>query len=213
MQANIAQYYETNYPGQVQVVGVDEWNGSAVDVRGYKDQTGVTFPLLLDGALATGGNFATLYGTYDNYVVVSKQGIVRYHASLIWPHGNRYHLDEIRGCVDSLVTSVVGVDPGPGPAVFRLASAPNPARGAATGELAIPAGEASSATVTVHDVSGRRVATVWDGAVQAGVTRFAWSHVDASGAPLPPGVYLVRARIGARNQVSRYLVHRAVVLP
>jgi len=207
VQANIAQYYETNFPGQVQVIGVDEWEGAAVDVRGFKDQTGVTFPLLLNGTAAAGGNFATLYGTYDNYVVVNKQGIVRYHASLIWPHGNRYHLNEIRGCVDSLVSAVVGVDPTPVPAAFRLASAPNPARGSAMVELAIPAGGVPSAQVTVHDVAGRRIATLWDGAVPAGVSRFAWSHTDAAGARLSPGVYLVRARIGARA-----LVHRAVVV-
>lgn len=207
MQQNIAQYYETNYPGQVQVVGVDEYNGTAAQLRSFKDQTGATYPLLLLGAAATGGNFATLYGTFDNYIVVNKQGIVRYHAALTWPHGNRYHLNEIRGSVDSLVTQVIGVGPGEATG-YRLASTPNPARGAATVELAIPAGEASAASVTVHDVSGRRVATLWDGPAAAGLTRFAWSHTDASGARLAPGVYLVRARIGVRN-----LVHRAVVLP
>ncbi len=208
MQADIAQYYETNYPGQVQVVGVDEYNGTAVDLRGFKTQTGATYPLLLNGAIATGGNFATLYGTFDNYVVVSKQGIVRYHAALIWPHGNRYHLNEIKGCVDSLVTQVVGVEPGAGSVAFRLTSSPNPARGASTLELAIPAGGPPSATVSVHDIGGRRVATVWDGAVPAGVTRFPWPHTDASGAALAPGIYLVRARVG-----TRHLVHRVVVLP
>jgi hypothetical protein len=208
VQQDIAQYYETNYPGQVQVVGVDEYNGTAAQLRSFKDQTGATYPLLLNGAVATGGNFATLYGTFDNYVVVSKQGIVRYHAALIWPHGNRYHLNEIRGSVDSLVTSVVGVDPGPAPAAFRLVSTPNPARGAATVELAIPAGGALAASVTVHDVRGRRVAMLWDGPAGVGLTRIAWSHTDGSGARLAPGVYLVRARIG-----TRILVHRAVVLP
>ena len=208
VEADIVDYYEANFPGQVQVVGVDLWDGTAVELRGFRDVNGITFPLLLNGSSATGGNFSTLYGTYDNFVVVNKQGIVRYHAALGWSHGNRYHLNEIRGTVDSLVSSVVGADPEPAPAAFRLASAPNPARGATTIELAVPAGEASSATVTVHDVSGRRVAMLLGGAVQAGVTRFAWSHVDDSGTPLGPGVYLVSARIG-----DRHLVHRAIVLP
>jgi hypothetical protein len=208
VQASVAQYYEANYPGQVQVIGVDEWNGTAVQLRSFKNQTGVTFPLLLNGAVATGGNFATLYGTYDNYIVVNKQGIVRYHAALAWPLGNRYHLSEIRGCVDSLVTQVVGVEPGPVSPALRLSSVPNPARGAATVELALPVGGGTTATVTVHDLNGRRIATVWDGPVAAGLSRFAWSHTDASGTRLAPGVYLVRARVG-----TRLLVHRAVVLP
>jgi len=208
VEADIADYYEANFPGQVQVVGVDLWDGTAVELRGFRDVNGITFPLLLNGSSATGGNFSTLYGTYDNYVVVNKQGIVRYHAALGWSHGNRYHLNEIRGTVDSLVSSVVGADPEPAPLAFRLSSTPNPARGVRTVELANPAGPASSATVTVHDVSGRRVATVWEGTIPVGVSRFPWAQVDVSGHPLPPGVYLIRARIGARH-----LIHRAIILP
>lgn len=207
MRADIAQYYENSHPGQVQVVGVDEWNGTTTQLRSFKNQTGITFPLLLNGASATGGNFATLYGTYDNYVVVNKQGIVRYHAALGWPHGNRYHLNEIRGCVDSLVTTVVDVGPEAAPPAYRLASAPNPARGRTAVELSLPGAAAARATVTVHDLAGRRIATLWDGAVAPGVARFAWTHRDETGAPVAPGVYLVRARLADRT-----LVHRAVVL-
>jgi len=207
VEADIAQYYEANFPGQVQVIGVDEWNGTTTQLRSFQSQTGATFPLLLNGATATGGNFATLYGTYDNYIVVNKQGIVRYHAALGWPHGNRYHLDEIRGCVDSLVSQVVGVESGAGPGGFRLASVPNPARGAATIELLAPAGGAPAATITLHDISGRSIATLWDGPVGPGVNRFAWPRGRA-GAALAPGVYVVRARMGAQ-----VLIHRAVVLP
>lgn len=208
MQQNIAQSYNTSHPGQVQVVGVDEYNGTASQLRSFKNQTGATYPLLLLGATATGGNFATLYGTFDNYVVVNKQGIVRYHAALTWPHGNRYHLDEIRGSIDSLVSQPTGVEPGTLPSGFRLTSAPNPARGGTTVELAIPSGAGAVARVTVHDVRGRQVATVWSAAAQAGVNRFAWPATDASGAPLAPGIYLIRAEVGTVR-----LTHRVVVLP
>jgi flagellar hook capping protein FlgD len=208
VQTDIAQYYESNFPGQVQVVGVDCWNGLASDVRAYKNVTGVTFPLLLNGSAAAGGNFYMLYGDYDNYIVVNKQGVVRYHAAQVWPHGNRYHLNEIRGSVDSLVAQVVGVEPGDTPEALRLTSAPNPARGASSIELSIPAGGARSATVTVYDIGGRKVATAWEGAIPAGITRFPWSGTGGAGARLAPGVYVVRARVD-----SRELVHRIVVLP
>ena len=208
VQSDIAQHYETSHPGQVQVVGVDEWEGTTVDVRGFRSATGATFPLLLNGTSVAGGNFATLYGTYDNYIVVNKQGIVRYHAALGWPHGNRYHLNEIRACVDSLVTSVVGTGPDPVPQTPRLASAPNPARSATSIELSIPAGETAPATVTVHDAQGRRVATIWEGALAPGVNRFPWTLDDGAGRRLTPGVYLVRASFGART-----LTHRVAVLP
>jgi hypothetical protein len=186
---------------------VDEWNGTVTQLRSFKNQTGVTFPLLLNGGSATGGNFATLYGPYDNYVVVSKQGIVRYHAALTWPHENRYHLNEIRGAVDTLVTGVTSVEPTAAPGL-RLSSLPNPARGVTTVELGIPAGGSRSARVTVHDIAGRQVATLWEGPLGPGLARLPWSHVDTRGGALPPGIYLIRAEID-----GRWLTHRAVILP
>lgn len=193
VEANIAQYYEANYPGQVQVVGVDTWNGTQAQLRNFKNSTGATYPLLLNGSLATGGNVETLYGTYDNYIVVNKQGIVRYHAADIWPHGNRYHLNEIRATVDSLVTQTVGVEPPAGPGRFSLSAAPNPFRATASivfshaGDATVPA------TVTVHDIAGRRVATLHDGLLPPGTRRATWDGKDTRGERVPPGVYVVRA--------------------
>jgi hypothetical protein len=177
----------------VQVIGVDTYNGTEAQLRNFKNVTGATYPLLLNGSLATGGNVEILYGTYDNYIVINKQGIVRYHAADIWPHGNRYHLNEIRGAVDSLVTPTVDVEPGPGASGFSLSAAPNPFRGAA--QIAFAHGESSAllATVTVHDLAGRRIVTLHDGPVTAGVRRVSWSGLDSRGEPMRPGVYLVRA--------------------
>ena len=98
------------------MLGVDLYpQSSPGNLTNFKNSTGATFPLLLQGSSSTGGNVTTLYGgpsppaaVYDNYVVINKQGIIRYHAMTTWPHGNRYHLNEIRGAVDSLVAPTVG---------------------------------------------------------------------------------------------------------
>src|SRR5206468_486823 len=128
----------------------------------FQQQTGVTFPLALQGAAAAGGNVEMLYGTYDNYIVLNKQGIVRYHAALRWPHGNRYHPDEIRGSVDSLVTPVLDVPGGARAPSFELTAGPNPSRGSVRVRLATPH-PVPAASVSVHDVAGREVVTLWDG--------------------------------------------------
>jgi photosystem II stability/assembly factor-like uncharacterized protein len=70
------------------------------------------------------------------------------------------------------------------------APAPNPARGPVTLAFALPA--AGSARLTVHDVAGRRIATLWDGAAPAGGTRARWDGRDESGAPVAAGAYFVR---------------------
>ncbi len=198
-EADIWQAYAQSHPGQVQALGVDLWNGTAGALTAFRDATGATFPLLRNGSLATGGNLATLYGPYDNYVVMNKQGVVRYHAALSWPHGNRYHLNEIRATVDSLVTATVDVEPAlPGGGAPALAVAPNPFRSSAGVELALPRA-ASSARVAVVDVSGRRVAVLHEGPLAAGVTRLAWDGRAADGAAVPPGLYLVIADVDGRR--------------
>ena len=197
-------YYQSLFPGQVQVLGIDLYNGTSSQLTSFKTQTGATYPLFLNGALAAGGNLYTPYGQYDNYVVINKQGIIRYHAFNLWPHGNRYHLDQIRGCVDSLVTSTVGVEGGSEPTALALRSFPNPAAGETTVELAIPAGPVP-ARVTVHDLAGRIIATLFDGPAAAGTLRLALAWRGPSGARLAPGVYMIHAVAG------QYTVDRRIV--
>lgn len=206
LEANVRQRYDTLYPGQVQVLGVDLWNGTSSQVTAFRDQTGATFPLLLNGSLATGGNLATLYGPYDNYLVLNRQGIVRYHAANVWPHGNRYHLGEIQGAIDSLVTATVGVgDPMNAGPTTRFVVTPNPFREAARIELSLPAA-VENARVTLHDVTGRRVATLHQGPLAAGTARLEWRA--AAEEPLAAGVYFVAAELDGRR-----LQRRVVRLP
>lgn len=56
------------------------------------------------------------------------------------------------------------------------------------------------AQVTVHDLAGRRLATVAERWFEAGENRVAWSGQDARGRALPSGVYL--ARLTTAGEVS-----------
>jgi len=200
VQQDIAQYYANRNPGQVQVLGVDLWNGSLAQLGNFGALTGATYPLLLNGASATGGNVELLYGTYDNYIVLNKQRVVRYHAALAWPHGNRYHLNEIRACVDSLVANTVGVPPGV-PGGVALAAGPNPVRGPARITLSVPLA-IDDAEVEVLDVAGRVRATLHRGLLAAGRHELVWE------ARVQPGVYLVRARLAGQVHHARVIVLR-----
>jgi hypothetical protein len=206
VQSDIWQHYNATKPGEVQVLGVDLWNGTAAGLNNFRTTTGATYPLLLNGASATGGNVETLYGTYDNYIVLNKQGIVRYHAALLWPHGNRYHLNEIRACVDSLVNPLVDV-PGTPATGVAFGASPNPARGSSLFRVTLPEPVADAA-ITVHDLAGRLVATPWRGPLAAGRHELAWDARDATGARLAPGLYLVRARLGRETRTLRLALTR-----
>ena len=206
MQNDIAAYYAATKPGEVQVVGVDLWNGSPAQLAQFRVQTGATFPLALNGAAASGGNLEVLYGTFDNYIVLNKQGIVRYHAALVWPHGTRYHLNEIRATVDSLVTPTLDAPGGP-PSALSLSAGPNPARGPVRVTLALPT-DTRSVRVTVHDVAGRELAVLAYGALPAGRHEWSWDGRDVHGKRAAPGLYLIRAVAGGRVRTSRVVLSR-----
>ncbi len=67
---------------------------------------------------------------------------------------------------------------------------PNPFVGRVQVALDVPASMAGRAVrVDVLDASGRRVCTLLDGALDAGLTRIGWDGRDARGRPAPGGVY------------------------
>jgi peroxiredoxin len=56
------------------VLGLDQWNGNAASVQGFKTATGVTFNLLLNAS-----GVATQYkSTYDRIVVIDKMGKIAF---------------------------------------------------------------------------------------------------------------------------------------
>ena len=183
------------------MVGVDVFDGSTSQLREFKNWTTVTFPLLLHGNSGYGFNVQAQLGDRDNYVIVNKQGIVRYHAQLHHQYGGRLFVDEVRGCIDSLVTQQVDVDPG-SVRDLALGISPNPFRRIASISLALPAAS-ERALVTVHDLAGRHVVTLWDGPTPAGITRLTWDGRDERGLTTAPGVYLLRTQAGGARITRR----------
>jgi hypothetical protein len=192
----------------VQALGADLFNGNSAQLNSFKSTTGVTMPLMLNAALGAGNeNLFTPYGDRDSYAVINKQGIVRYSAYLLWPYGNRYHLDELRGCIDSLVSATNDVGQAPMLLAYRLEVSPNPILGSTAIELSNPR-TAAEASLIVRDISGRRIARVWSGAAAHGVTRVTWDGRSESGAPVPPGIYLIDSSVGGVHLSRRVAVLR-----
>src|SRR5262249_24718012 len=140
-----------------------------------------------------------VYGDRDNYAVINKQGVVRYNAYDHWPYGNRFHLDELRGTIDSLLTVTVDVDDAP--RSFGLTASPRPAHGPVSLTLANPGTGSLAARVAVYGLAGREVALVWRGAAAPGLTHLTWAGNGAAA----PGLYLVRAKVGERELTRRLL--------
>ncbi len=105
---------------------------------------------------------------------------------------------DANGITDSETTIVLGLQPGDVLGAVELSSpvvTPNgdgsnddlSARFSLT-RISSPA----PATVAVFDLGGRLVTTLWDEPLPAGDHTVAWKGLDAAGAPVPPGIYLLR---------------------
>lgn len=90
-----------------------------------------------------------------------------------------------------------------GPATFALlAPTPNPTAGDAT--LRFSLADAAPAVLTLHDLLGRTVATLFDGTAPAGAEQSV--RVPTSG--LAPGVYVLRLQSAGQTAVQRLTVLR-----
>jgi hypothetical protein len=80
---------------------------------------------------------------------------------------------------------------------FLLPPRPNPARGAT--ELEFLIAESGPVTIDVHDVAGRRVATLADGVFAAGSHRVSWDGTTNDGVRASSGAYFVEMRAGSHH--------------
>jgi len=84
---------------------------------------------------------------------------------------------------------------------------PNPLRGGGAARVRFAlgsGGDAASAAVTVVDVTGRTVRTLWNGTLARGAAlETAWDGRDAGGHRVLPGVYWVALRSGQRSASVR----------
>jgi hypothetical protein len=83
---------------------------------------------------------------------------------------------------------------------------PNPARQVTRFFWAIPA--PASVSIQVFDLAGRRVRVLREGPQDAGRTSLDWDLHDSAGNQLAPGVYLVRAALGASTFIRRVVIAR-----
>lgn len=91
----------------------------------------------------------------------------------------------------------------PRSALELLPNQPNPFNPETTIRFVVPVRD--RVRLTVHDVAGRRVATLLDGVRDAGTHSVQWNGTDARGEPLASGVYLGRLESG-KTSATRKMV-------
>lgn len=122
-----------------------------------------------------------------------------YYAIAVWKVGAE-DLDEAASFQLHITDGLTGVEEAAAPsATSFLGASPNPARSGAT--LSFALARAAAIELSIHDVSGRRVATVASGSFAAGRHALRWDGRDALGRELPGGLYFARFE-GAGLRVS-----------
>lgn len=107
------------------------------------------------------------------------------------------------GVVESFtVAGAAGVEPGSPVALALALVGRHPVRGSAEFRFALPT--PAHVTLTLHDVAGRRIATLADGDYAAGWQTARW--VRASRNDAPPGIYFARLSVGATCVARRVVV-------
>ncbi len=83
---------------------------------------------------------------------------------------------------------------------------PNPTNGVVEVKLGVEG--TAPVDVAITDVAGRRVKTISDQPGGTGVWSVRWDGRDERGIPVPPGIYMLRLRSGAREIAEKIVVAR-----
>jgi hypothetical protein len=103
---------------------------------------------------------------------------------------------------DTLSAAVTVSDPKPGRQGMWLAPGhPNPFATQVTIAYVLP--RPALARITVHDLQGRSVATVFEGPQGQGRHTVSWDGRDREGVAVPAGVYVVRLQAGPEAVTGR----------
>ena len=121
------------------------------------------------------------------------------HSPWLTPAGNGSQETDLR---TAAVSSSVAEAPLGAARLSR--SYPNPFNPRTTICLELPA--SLSVALTIHDVSGRRVATLIDGRLAAGRHELVWEGRDAAGRQVSAGVYCYRLTAGDRQEAGKLVL-------
>ena len=185
---------EDNYgrESDFQALGMDVWDGSENQVRGFEEFTGITYPLLMDAKdMATGYSLIR-----DRLLVIDRQGILRHKGSTSVSNG----INEATAVIDELLATTGTGDIVSGETGLD-AIYPNPASTYANIQFSISREE--NVRIGLLNALGQEVMILSPEYMPSGThTR----EINTAG--LQPGIYLVRMDIQEGTYFRKLLVRR-----
>lgn len=124
------------------------------------------------------------------------------------PH-NRYNGlfgdSPVQSCVATTSKADVIGQPGPG-RMEDIRISPNPFKG--TTEILLTLSDGARVDVSIYDVRGRLVKTIFRGFAKQGEARFEWDGRTSAGEILPTGIYFVRAKVADQIVMKKAVLIR-----
>lgn len=168
-------------------IGIDIWDGSSSAVQGFKDDSGLGIPLLMNG-----GNFAVDYNTiHDRLIVIDKDGKIAHKNN--GAAGSSVQqvipvLDAELGLVNSLDERVSSLS--------EMKVYPNPAVDAAN--LSFELQQTEDLRISLHAFDGRLIEQIFEGELNSGTHQYT---LDLD--QLSPGMYFAHLAGKDMNEVVR----------
>jgi len=193
-----------------QAIGLDIWDGNPGQVDDYANEgnRNVTYPL----AMNAGSVSAQEYGitSQSSYIIIDQEGIVQYISPLSTPYTQRYgrHEDEMIAKIEELLGMPTSVKNQKSlPEAFKLyQNSPNPFRLSTNIRIDVLQGTATQATtLTIYDILGRKVNTIYSGNLSPGNHSFNWQGVDYNGNQVAKGVYFYVLENGALRETKKLI--------
>lgn len=175
-------------------IGIDTWNRSAASVNNFKNVTGITYPLLLNGR----NSLIDYYGnssSYDRSVVISKSGTVAYK-------GKGFVNSDADDVFISIQTELAIAtsneeDNAETPTSITLEqNYPNPFNPSTTISFALD--EPSEVSITVYNMLGVKVTTIENSFRSTGEHSIAFDATNLSS-----GIYIYRLTAGSTSLTKR----------
>ena len=162
-------------------LALETWNGSLSQAQAYVNSTGITYPLL-----TRAGKELNNYGiTYDNYLVLDHQGIIRYSSADNGGLGQRYRINEITDTIRQYLLRT-GLNSSEIPYDFNLSqNFPNPFN--ATTIIEYNLLTRGRVSLIVYDILGRIVEELVDEIQSPTEYMIEWNPRN-----LPSGIYLYK---------------------
>ncbi|RNC84502.1 MAG: T9SS C-terminal target domain-containing protein [Balneola sp.] len=177
-------------------LGIDTWNANTSSNNSFRNVTGITYPLLLNGRDVLVDYYGNS-GAYDRSVVVGADGVLRYRGTVFVNNDFEAVQDVLEAELEKVATN--SEEEGFTPSTIQLnQNYPNPFNPSTTISYSIDSpGEVS---LKVYNLLGREVATLVNGTQASGNHSIVWNASN-----VPSGVYVYRLSSG-ETQISRRMM-------